>query len=295
MHQIKFLLHLNLFLINTAFSQNKFIVGKIIDSNDKTGIPYASVVIYQENYGVSCDSNGFFSLKIPEKYNNSYLQFSSIGYKDSIIKIKDFENKSINIALQSNIFQFNTVQIKAKKNRVIKTKRIRNSIMFQSERNNYTPYPRTIGKMFFPRKRYNNLIIKNIDIAFNRYFDYSYTPSFIIRIMNLDSFNLPDRDYTDALIINMDTCKQTGHYVYSKNIENLKISIPKEGIFVGIQWIISENNLLNETEFYLTHYSPTLKLKWRPGSKNKNIVTYEKGNWSKGGDSEPFIELTLTN
>jgi len=77
-------LHLAFFLLLTPLAFSQFISGKLLDKNTKESISYAHITISNE-IGVVSNEEGLFSLKIDEKYANSIVQISALGYE--IVKI----------------------------------------------------------------------------------------------------------------------------------------------------------------------------------------------------------------
>lgn len=79
--------------INLNESKTLFkISGKILDENG-IGIPYASVVVKNENWGISTDSLGTFSLQIKSSTNFIQLAISSVGYLSNEVKVNFRESE----------------------------------------------------------------------------------------------------------------------------------------------------------------------------------------------------------
>lgn len=65
-----------------SFAQNyRTIRGKVYDKQTKQPVAYAHVGILEKGIGTTTSDNGIFVFKIPEKYYNSTLMVSFIGYK----------------------------------------------------------------------------------------------------------------------------------------------------------------------------------------------------------------------
>ena len=83
------------FLLFTSltFAQNyRTIRGKVYDSQTKQPVPYAHVGILDKGIGTTTSDNGIFVLKVPEKYYNSTLMVSYIGYKTYRKKLNEIES-----------------------------------------------------------------------------------------------------------------------------------------------------------------------------------------------------------
>jgi hypothetical protein len=66
-----------------------FFKGTTNCSKDKTPIPYLNIGIVNKNIGTVSDINGHFYLKIPEKYYNDSIRFSSISYQSKTLLISE--------------------------------------------------------------------------------------------------------------------------------------------------------------------------------------------------------------
>lgn len=69
------------FLSLSAFTQNIVISGKVIDQESNKPIGYAHVGIPERGIGTTTAMDGSFTFKVPEKYVNSKLMTSYIGYQ----------------------------------------------------------------------------------------------------------------------------------------------------------------------------------------------------------------------
>jgi len=89
---------------STIFAQRQ-INGKIIDSETKEPIPFASIEITGTSKGTSANVNGDFSIHVSE---NSILKITSIGYETVTIENPASE---ITIKMKSSITQLNSVVV----------------------------------------------------------------------------------------------------------------------------------------------------------------------------------------
>jgi hypothetical protein len=110
-------LFLIIFLIEiytiTCFSQN-VITGSVIDSKDRTPIPFVNIKIKDTNIGTISNIEGNYELLIPEKYFEDTIVFSSIGYSQKEMCIQDI-CKNQKIELDIYITKIEGVCINAKK------------------------------------------------------------------------------------------------------------------------------------------------------------------------------------
>lgn len=88
--------------------------GKLTDTNDNP-IPYANIYIKNAAVGVISNLNGEFYISIPDRHIESFLVFSSIGFKSKEVLIKTFKNQENHlIKLETAIINLNEVTIKTK-------------------------------------------------------------------------------------------------------------------------------------------------------------------------------------
>ena len=80
---------------NVMFSQSYFtLTGKVLDKNSRKPVAYAHVGIPEKGIGTITGHNGGFEFKVPERYANSTLIVSFMGYKTYKKPIKNFKNGS---------------------------------------------------------------------------------------------------------------------------------------------------------------------------------------------------------
>ncbi|MDA3893389.1 MAG: carboxypeptidase-like regulatory domain-containing protein [Salinivirgaceae bacterium] len=81
----------------------KTIRGVVVSSNDKSVLPFASVVVKNSYYGGITNENGEFVLKIPEEYSSDTLEFYFMGYHSKEIPISDISDSLIVELLTGNV------------------------------------------------------------------------------------------------------------------------------------------------------------------------------------------------
>src|SRR5690606_19847696 len=103
-----------LFLLSVSlgFSQ-EIITGKIIDSETKSGLPYANIGVENKNMGTVSDSNGDFKLKLNNILDGGdKIIISHIGYKTKEYKVSSFLKKSnIIIELEPNVTELDEIVV----------------------------------------------------------------------------------------------------------------------------------------------------------------------------------------
>ena len=92
-----------------AFSQTE-IKGKVVDFTQLLPIESASVYVQNSTIGTITNTDGKFSLTVPQKYVSDTLVISSIGFKSYKTPVKDFDG-STDIFLEEDIASLDEVMI----------------------------------------------------------------------------------------------------------------------------------------------------------------------------------------
>ena len=91
---IKITVTLLIFLITVQLSAQTILNGKVIDSNDKSPLPGANVVIKGDYEGASTDFDGNFTLKTTKQFPYT-ITVSFTGYDTKSIKVKKASDVSL--------------------------------------------------------------------------------------------------------------------------------------------------------------------------------------------------------
>ncbi len=279
----------------SAFAQIK---GVVIDSLGMP-IPYVNIWVDGENIGTTSQEDGTFTINCA---NNKILVFSAVGFETQKIAV-NFDNK---IVLVSKIFELNEVVIgKLKRTKEIEigeAKKIRHKFLSGDK-------PWIYAKRFpFEESFVETPFIKEII-----FFSDSEKRDAKIKI-RLFVFNdsIPTDDLlTEDIIVSV----KKGMSKNVIDVSKYKLNIPKNGIVVGLEWlIIKENEYEYEFSFKelsksksvkSIYYAPSLIINY---SEDENAFSYKNGAWyrAKKFDSKtnspwnnkvltPAINLILTN
>jgi TonB-linked SusC/RagA family outer membrane protein len=88
------------FISQNIFAQSMAITGKIVDANDKIGLPGVSVKLKGTATGTITNGSGAFKITVPSA--NSTLVFSYVGYQDQEVIIGTNTTLSINLVASDN-------------------------------------------------------------------------------------------------------------------------------------------------------------------------------------------------
>ncbi len=113
MKKTKFFLFF-IILTKITFSQNY--KGLVIDAKSKQVIAFANIGIPSKGYGVVCNEQGEFNLKITTENDTDIVQIFSIGYKPLYLPISQLKvnqvNNIVTILLHEASFELATVTIR---------------------------------------------------------------------------------------------------------------------------------------------------------------------------------------
>jgi hypothetical protein len=113
-----------LLLIICCFFSHSIFAQKVISGQLKTikggGIPYVNIGIKESKTGTVSSVDGNFSLQIPDSLTNDTLTFSSVGFEDKKISIRDIVVKDLKVVLVDKINLLDEVKITHKKRKTYK-------------------------------------------------------------------------------------------------------------------------------------------------------------------------------
>lgn len=104
------------FIIFTNITIGQTLTGKVVDVKSKQTVAFANVGIPSKGYGVVCNEQGEFTLKITTESDTDIVQIFSIGYKPLYITLsqlkKNILNNNATIYLHEASFELATVNIR---------------------------------------------------------------------------------------------------------------------------------------------------------------------------------------
>lgn len=288
---MKLTITLLLLVTNLLSAQVK---GIVVDQNDKP-IPYVNIWIENEAIGTTAEEDGSFYLELKNQDKN--LIFSAIGFKKLIVP---FHEK---IILEKEIYKLNEVVVSNLK----QTKEIE---IGDSNKRFYLPEPQTIP-WIFARKFQLDLNTKEIKYAKKIVF---FTNSkvtngvFRVRIFKIGQDGIPNEDIVDEdLLIEVKKGKQKTII----DVLKYKIELPSEGIIIGFESLIIDQNKYMQKGTTFTTTAITEYLNYSPHimyfyDDKVDSFTFRGNKWirqnlSKTNSGEtpkvltPAINLILTN
>ncbi|WP_338375710.1 carboxypeptidase-like regulatory domain-containing protein [uncultured Flavobacterium sp.] len=274
-----------LIICTNSFSQNI----KVSNAVEKEAIPYVNIWSQTSKIGTSTDENGEFSIE--NFKTNDSLIFTAIGFETK--KMILTENvKSVYLTPQVN--HLKEVVLSPKKVIKSKSKKIKKAKynVSSSEQNLIT-----ITAKFIPYK-----------------IEYENTP--FLSSINLYTFSLNPEAFILLHFYNVDESGKPKDYLVSENvlfrpkkgsnlskidISDLKLEIPENGLFIGIEVPKIEHNRTkaskeNYAEFKIKGYAiyePLFRMS--DAEEVKDTWNYSNGEWKVNTYLSLGIQLELTN
>ena len=141
------------------------ISGKILDSESNTAIPYVSISILGKSIGTIANNTGEFAFNIPKEYFNDSITFSSMGYKNLKICVKDKQPETI--FLYPYIYNLESVTIIDKE---ISSKEILKKVK-QNLKNNYKSEPYIADTYYREYTKEDSTFVRAHELALSIYND----------------------------------------------------------------------------------------------------------------------------
>ena len=255
-----------LFLFYT-FSLSAQISGTIVNEKYEP-IPYVNIWVQDENIGTTSQENGTFTINISK---DKTVVFSAVSYETKKIKIPE-DGK---VVLKEAAIKLDEVVIE-------KIKQTKELEIGDMERIHHTQLsgdkPWIYAKLFNYEEKHNETpFIKNIVF----YSDSEIKDAKLkIRVFQLQD-SLPGIDLVDEDII---VSVKRGFRKNTVDVSKYKLKIPKNGIVVGLEWLIIPDNFYDYTykayktkeKISMPNYAPSLVINY---FDDRRAFQYWKGKW----------------
>jgi hypothetical protein len=196
-----------------VFSQSfGFIDGKILNSNTKEPVSFATVKLKSNQLGIYANSNGDFKISNNPEFQNDSVQISCIGFKQYSVAFKDLKTNSVNkILLNPLIYGLGEVEVKGSRKKLSSSTIISRAILniknnYPQNAFSYIAYYRDYQKKEENYINLNEAIIQTLDNGFpsqsisNRYRLLDFRKNMEFPRMNISPYYDPsDLSYENSL------------------------------------------------------------------------------------------------
>jgi len=267
-----------------TFGQKIIVSGIVSDSDNQKELPFANIMVLGHTLGTTTNSHGFFELNLPDSLRNDSLVISFVGYQTLILCINDVGTGLIK--LKPHISNITEVVIspsnKSQKPIIINQFNKKDCSVRYSPINTdlsipFRPMEPTIEALYFKNSDAyeGNRKVKEVWLQVSTF----KTPPayFNLRIFNADDDLTPSNDLINESI----TVKVTEtNQLIKVNLEEYNLSIPDNGLFVGFELLIIDDNkssAIDKKGSNFTLYSPFLN--FLRLEDEQHFWLYTKGKW----------------
>lgn len=282
-----------LLFVLVSFSVSAQFKGVVVDENNNP-IPFVNIWVENENIGTTTEEDGSFTVNFKKEDKN--LVFSAIGYKKLVSIFKE------KIVLEKEMYQLDEVVIvnlkQTKELEIGDSKKINHSYLSGG-------LPWIYAKYFPYKEEYKETpFLKKIIVFTNSKINKA---TFKIHLYHMGEDGNPSSDIlSEDILVSVKSGLQENQIDVSK----YKIKIRKEGICIGYEWMIIEDNKyefkykdVDNSKHNYTTYSPNVicndveleNTYHYSGGKWKKMSFYFNDKLKKNVVIEPAINLILTN
>lgn len=264
-----------------SFGQNIDFDGSVVDSKTNQPIPYVNISFLSTLTGTSTTEDGKFSLEIPKSYLTKKIHVSSLGYKDTILEAKVLYESRL---LKMKEASFELEEVVVAKN--LGDSQVLNPITSYSITSGFdsssTPW---VLALYFPNIGASKKYLEKVTVFFREKNEFTRNRAkFRLRFYSVNpSTKKPEKDLVQKSII-LESVKS---YDYTSiDLTSLKLKMPQEGIYVGLEWLFIPYNWYKKDEKDLITNKQRIEDRFAPTfggtySKNQNfkVMIYGMGEW----------------
>ncbi|MDP5140573.1 MAG: carboxypeptidase-like regulatory domain-containing protein [Spirosomaceae bacterium] len=288
-------------LLISSFTANAQVSVTLKDSLTKQPVSYANIWVLGENIGTTADERGNFTLN--NSAANKRIAISCVGFDRKEI-LFNADLNTIYLKRADNLLKEVSVTPRLRDKRLVVGK------LSKRKDNSYhsnVGYPWISGRFFPFNEKYNQTPYMETITCFTA--GSVKNSKFSIRIYDVNNEGIPGKILHATPIYGF--AKKAKSFT-KIDISQLNLKIPKNGVVIGLEWLI-----IDENKFDFEYYDPSkpkLKIKriqYSPSfistklTRNEIGWMYSRGEWRKIinqsdsirkiPNSAPAIELTLSN
>ncbi|TRO65291.1 carboxypeptidase-like regulatory domain-containing protein [Christiangramia sabulilitoris] len=255
------------FCVQLLQAQNTIIKGRVVDENSEP-LPYAHLLFQNYAIGTTSNAEGYFAFSIPDSLRNEKVRVSYVGFHSRIASVEDLAGRDVKLFPKNEgLDEILLKQILKNKSFTYRPEWRNGAIGFGNL--NAGQYPSQIA-VFYPKPgRFNaSCFLEEVEVYFFKTTEQWQRPSkFRLHLYDVDENGQPGEDLLKNLIIKRDP----GESSIVVELLKEKISIPEDGIFIGVEHLFIRENQFTETrnyyindslvaqDFELVKYAPVFK------------------------------------
>jgi len=270
------------FLAFQVNAQEVLFEGHIFDQKTNNPIPYVNLSFLNTLKGTSTDEDGHFFLDIPEPFLEKQLHISSLGYNDTIVVAKEiYKSKRFNMVEES--FALDEVVVLETLNGSDVLNPVGSYSLKSGFSSSSTPW---VLALYFPNIGAQKKFVDKVTVFFQKNNKFKRSSSkFRLRIYDVDpKTRKPDSDILRKSIV---LESNTDEDFVSIDLAALNLQVPKNGIYIGMEWLFVPYNWYRNTYVHPITKDKMVEDRFAPTfggvySKNQNFraMVYGMGSWT---------------
>lgn len=265
-----------------AFSQKIDFDGYVLDSKTREPIPYVNISFLNTLTGTSSDEKGHYFLEISTEFLEKEVHVSSLGYKDTILKASDIFNSKL-ILLEETTFELDEVVVTDDFSNSQVLNAIGSNKITSGFNSSSTPW---ILALYFPNGDTTKKYVEKITVFFRNNMGQTLNSSkFRLRLFNIDPINKTPND--DLVMKSLILEAKKGQEYVSIDLSQLQIKVPKEGMYIGLEWLFIPSNWYKKIDKDEVTQKEVLEDRFAPTfggiytkDKNYKFMVYGMGEWN---------------
>lgn len=269
-----FLTMICVFTMLACFSQTKQRIT-VCDARTHEGISYAAVVFYQAkvlNGGVYTDSTGIVILSVPEQTDQ--LVITCVGYHSRNLFLGEFLADTISLEPVNILIPEITVYPKNKMNRMIEMGYAKNSSWRA-----YGDYKNNVLAVFVENTAQRDMLITKLLYKIRQ--ETRQKTIFRVHLYAAGTDRkTPGRELITSNSVFYVNGNHNSHAV-SYDVSALKIVMPADGMFVGLEWIGFNDSHVDSTPHSKNAFVGVLLTHWQNEHLSLRKNLFKNGRWEE--------------
>lgn len=275
------------------------IIGQLTNAANQQAIPFANIGVMDTYIGAATNFDGYFELKVPEKYTDKSIQISAVGFTTYNSSLKNCsEVDTLRIQLKPVNYKIAEVEVTAQS--LVLIKMLKNAI--DRIPDNYLQTPFNYDIYYRAEKSENKKLERKREAAIRIYDDKGYVRENAYQVFkersyrflqvrkNFENNSLADGStYLDELL-EMDIVRSRGNILNKNHLNFYDLSLDRVTEYENDSiWVIAYKSkrpiLSNTSDYYATSYSGKIYIKLKDFSVIKNETHVVASNYSPQGRS----------
>ena len=270
-----------LFVCSLSFGQNIDFDGLIMDAKTKQPIPYVNISFLNTLTGTSTGEDGKFAIEIPKTYLTKEIHVSSLGYKDTVLLASELY-KTKELKIEEATFELDEVVVSKNLGESLVLNPISSYSITSGFDSSSTPW---VLALYFPNIGSSKKYVEKVTVFFREKNEFlRERAKFRLRFYSVNPVTKkPEKDLIQKSII-LESVKSLDYT--SIDISALKLKIPQEGIYIGLEWLFvpynwyrkDEKDQITNEQRPEDRFAPTFGGMY---TKNQNykVMIYGMGEW----------------